>query len=155
MHHRKYLKRPHLSESVKKGIAGKQRYKCANKPGVILKGLDGYLCPLWNSTTDNELKGSFDESGYEIDHIDELATSGDNTQQNLQALCRMCHGVKTKRFNQQLMKMKDNEHPIDQSHLSKKFKHTAKHKPRQIFIIIYRLWGKLRLIMNYLLNKTK
>jgi len=54
-----------ISESVKR-IAGKQFYKCANKPNINLRGLRDYKCKLWQLTCDN--KGSFDESGYEIDH---------------------------------------------------------------------------------------
>lgn len=85
-----------LSESVKKRVAGKQRYRCANKPGVQIKGIENYSCPLWNTT--NEDRGMFDESGYQIDHIDEFSISHNDMEDNLQALCLMCHSVKTKRF---------------------------------------------------------
>lgn len=86
-----------VTESIKKSIAGRQYFKCANNPNSQLKGLENYFCPLWKST-DNT--GCFDESGYEIDHIIELSISGDNDSTNLQALCKMCHDVKTKRFMQ-------------------------------------------------------
>ena len=43
-------------------------------------------------------KGCFDESGYEIDHIVEHSITNDDSLNNLQALCKMCHSVKTKRF---------------------------------------------------------
>lgn len=85
-----------VSESKKKIVAGKQFYKCANKPGSEVRGLDGYDCPLWNR--EGVICGSFDESGYEIDHIVEHSVSGDDRLDNLQALCKMCHSVKTKRF---------------------------------------------------------
>ena len=83
-----------LSESIKKQIAGKQRFKCSNKPGSSLKYLNDYLCPLWRNGGD----GSFDEAGYEIDHIIEKSIGGNNDESNLQALCQSCHKLKTKRF---------------------------------------------------------
>ena len=86
-----------VSESTKKCVAGKQYYKCANKPGEHLNGLEGYMCPLWKCQ-DICIRGSFDESGYEIDHIVEHSVSGDDRECNLQALCKNCHIVKTKRF---------------------------------------------------------
>jgi 5-methylcytosine-specific restriction endonuclease McrA len=39
----------------------------------------------------------FDESGYDIDHIQELRHGGTNDITNLQALCPPCHRVKTAR----------------------------------------------------------
>lgn len=86
-----------LPEATKKRIAGKQHYKCANKPGSNLKGLEGYDCLCWgNKDVDN--RGAFDESGYEIDHIIEFCISQDDSDTNLQALCISCHKVKSKRF---------------------------------------------------------
>lgn len=85
-----------LTESLKKKIAGKQFYKCANNPHVVLKRLENYQCPLWK--IDNINKGSFDESGYEIDHIIEFSDSGNDNESNLQALCVSCHKVKTKEY---------------------------------------------------------
>ncbi len=77
-----------LTDSQKKTIAGKQHYKCAT--------ITNYECPLWNANRD----GSFDESGYEIDHITEFSLTQDDNVDNLQALCLSCHRVKTKRFTQ-------------------------------------------------------
>src|ERR1044071_5373644 len=91
-----YMSLRNISEAKKKNIAGRQFYKCANEPGAKLQGLIEYECPLWNKLGTN--KGSFDESGYEIDHIKEYCISADNSIENLQALCKMCHSVKTKRF---------------------------------------------------------
>lgn len=85
-----------ISEAVKKRIAGKQFYKCANKPDTELKGLDRYECPMWKYNIENP--GSFDESGYDIDHIEEYCINQNNNEDNLQALCHNCHSVKTKRF---------------------------------------------------------
>lgn len=87
-----------VSESIKKRIAGKQKHKCANKPGKILRNLNGYDCPLWKINDIDGDKGYFDENGYQIDHIIEFCISGDDSEDNLQALCVNCHGVKTKRF---------------------------------------------------------
>jgi 5-methylcytosine-specific restriction endonuclease McrA len=70
-----------VSESVKKQVAGRQRYKCATIPN--------YACPLKNQP--------FDEAGYDIDHIVELRNGGSNDITNLQALCPACHRVKTTR----------------------------------------------------------
>ena len=44
--------------------------------------------------------GSFDQSGYDIDHIKEFSISHDDEIKNLQALCRSCHLVKTMIFLQ-------------------------------------------------------
>lgn len=85
-----------VTEAIKKRIAGKQAFKCANRPNINLKGLEGYECNLWKLNDEN--KGSFDESGYEIDHINEHCKTGDDSEENLQALCKSCHLVKTKRF---------------------------------------------------------
>lgn len=85
-----------LSEAMKKRIAGKQRFQCANKPGKKIKGLENYNCPLWDSNSKE--RGNFDETGYEIDHKVEFSISEDDSEENLQALCHMCHLAKTKRF---------------------------------------------------------
>lgn len=63
---------------------------------MSLSGLEGYNCILWKINGDE--KGSFDESGYEIDHIVEFCKSKNDKEENLQALCIACHKVKTKRF---------------------------------------------------------
>ncbi len=85
-----------VTEAMKKLVAAKQKYKCANKPGSNLFRLEDYKCPLWSRKEDC---GLFDESGYEIDHIIEHSKSHDDSESNLQALCVSCHRVKTKKFN--------------------------------------------------------
>ena len=82
-----------VSEGLKKLVAGRQNYKCANKPfsNVITK----YDCPLWQNKT---RRGIFGEEGYQIDHIVEHSISKDDSEKNLQAICLSCHSVKTKRF---------------------------------------------------------
>ncbi len=87
--------REHLPDSIKKQVAGKQFYKCANGPDDDVDGLKDYDCPLWCSVKHN---GSFDEAGFDIDHIEEYCLTQDHSMDNLQALCRSCHMVKTKRF---------------------------------------------------------
>ena len=82
-----------LTEGKKKLVAGSQRYKCANKKDSNLPGLQNYNCPLWHNND-----GSFDESGYEIDHKIEYSLTEDDSYENLQALCAMCHKYKTKKF---------------------------------------------------------
>jgi 5-methylcytosine-specific restriction endonuclease McrA len=59
--------------------------------------LEDYLCPLWKINDEN-IKGSFDESGYEIGHITEFSINNNDNINNLQALCKSCNIVKTKRF---------------------------------------------------------
>jgi hypothetical protein len=85
-----------VSDAKKKMVAGRQNFKCANNPAVNITGLDDYKCPLWQIV--GEKQGLFDEAGYDIDHIREHSISHDDKINNLQALCKMCHPVKTKRF---------------------------------------------------------
>ncbi len=73
-------------------VAGRQRYRCANKPGQRLYGLIGYQCPLWQITGDN--CGSFDQSGYEINHIADFSLVHGYVVEDLIALCACCHAVK-------------------------------------------------------------
>lgn len=68
---------------------------CANEPGSNLKYLENYLCPLWHK---DEYRGCFDEAGYDIDHITEFSIDQNDDFDNLQALCKNCHSVKTKKF---------------------------------------------------------
>ena len=69
-----------LSEVMKKRIAGNQNYKCANKPGANLKGLERYSCPLWKIKNKN-IRGSFDPAGYDIDHIVKYSITKDNSDE--------------------------------------------------------------------------
>jgi hypothetical protein len=66
-----------------------------------LRGLNNYDCPLWAKKYN---KGSFDKAGYAIDHIIEHSLTQDNSIENLQALCRSCHTVKTGNFNKKMSK---------------------------------------------------
>lgn len=85
-----------VTESQKKRVAGRQRYTCA-------ASIPEYTCPM---------KGEpFDESGYEIDHIKELRDGGTNEESNLQALCIMCHRVKTSRMTSVKAKKERIEEP--------------------------------------------
>jgi hypothetical protein len=99
----------------KKSVAGKQRFKCNNKPDSNLAGLNGYKCQLWMINDDN--KGCFDDSGYDIDHIEEWSINKNDDTDNLQALCLSCHRVKTKNF---LMHRKNNSEIDKENTLSKK-----------------------------------
>ena len=78
-----------VTESQKKRVAGRQRYTCA-------ASIPEYTCPMRGEP--------FDESGYEIDHIRELRDGGTNEESNLQALCIMCHRVKTSRMSSVIAK---------------------------------------------------
>ena len=91
-----------VTESQKKRVAGRQRYTCA-------ASVPEYTCPM---------KGEpFDESGYEIDHIKELRDGGMNELSNLQALCIMCHRVKTSRMTTTMSKK---ERVVEESPVSEK-----------------------------------
>jgi hypothetical protein len=103
-----------LSEAKKKHVAGKQYFKCANEPNKHINGIYNYKCPLWQINGNKQ--GSFDESGYEIDHIVEYCLTNNDSFDNLQALCKMCHAVKTKSFlmNDKRIKNKNNNrHMVD------------------------------------------
>jgi len=88
-----------VTESVKKSIAAKQDFKCANFPGSNI--IPDYECVYHKCRS-----GTFDESGYEIDHIIEFSETQDDKVSNLQALCLPCHRVKTTRFNREKRKSK-------------------------------------------------
>jgi hypothetical protein len=101
----------HLTEATKKTVAANQHFQCANKPGSNIESLDGYKCPLWQLS--GGAHGCFDESTYEIDHIDAHSLTQDDSIGNLQALCKMCHGVKTRKF------MMQNKHTREFAHHNK------------------------------------
>jgi len=82
-----------VTEALKKLVAGRQNYKCANK--INSQVVKNYNCPLWQN---EEREGSFGEEGYQIDHIIEHSVSRNDAPENLQALCLSCHSVKTRRF---------------------------------------------------------
>lgn len=86
----KILKR-HVTAAAKKRVAGIQRFTYAGN-------VFDYKCPL------NGLP--FDESGYDIDHIKPLCEGGTNETSNLQALCLMCHRVKSNRRSSEVLKEK-------------------------------------------------
>lgn len=85
-----------VSNGKKNIVIGKQGHRCANNPDANLEGLHGFQCPLWK--IEGNKKGVFDMSGYDIDHIDEFCVSHNDDINNLQALCKMCHSVKTRYF---------------------------------------------------------
>ena len=129
------------TNAQKRMVAGRQCFKCANKPGITLKSLETYQCPLWQkSETDN--RGSFDQSGFELDHIDELSTSGNNSLDNYQALCKSCHCVKTKKF---LMKRANNiYHPIYGKFLVKQGMNYVYLADSHIIVKNTKIWRKNR-----------
>jgi hypothetical protein len=82
-----------VTEALKKLVAGRQNYKCANSPSTNV--IKNYNCPLWQN---KGRQGSFGEEGYQIDHIIEHSLTQNDNESNLQALCLSCHSVKTRRF---------------------------------------------------------
>jgi hypothetical protein len=85
-------KERNLSNLIESKVAGRQFYKCANKPNSNLFKLKNYLCPMWCKTDEN--RGIFDDSGFVIDHIEDHSLTGNDEISNLQALCIYCHTVK-------------------------------------------------------------
>lgn len=86
----------YITVEDRKQVLIRQDYKCANAPHNPALNLDDYKCLLWIC-----YDGSFDESGYDFDHIKEHCLSTDNSFENIQALCPNCHRVKTKKFMKQ------------------------------------------------------
>ena len=82
-------------------IIERQKYKCNNIPQGFLSnknnttGCREYKCPFWRY-----YNGKFDESGYEIDHIDNN-TCNINIS-NLQALCACCYSFKREKNKRKL-----------------------------------------------------
>ena len=129
------------TNAEKRMVAGRQSYKCANCPNITIKGLETYKCPLWQRAFEDN-KGSFDQSGFELDHINELSTSGDNSLDNFQALCKSCHSVKTKRF---LMKKSNNAyHPVYGKYIAKQEKHYIYLADSHIVTMQSKIWSKNR-----------
>lgn len=98
----------YISKYKKNEILKLQNYKCC--------GVSNYECPLKTKTN-----GYFDESGYEIDHVNEISLSRNNNIQNLQALCPNCHSYKTKEFmkiyiNKKYLKKYTNKDTSDYLH---------------------------------------
>jgi len=120
-----------IREGTKKKIAGKQFYRCANKPDITLYNLENYNCPMWLL-----YNGSFDESGYDIDHIIEFSISQNNMEDNLQALCVSCHRVKTRNFtgrkpNTEYKKPKKNNKTKNMKEYQKMYREQCKNKMKQ------------------------
>ena len=81
----------YISNIKKYELYQKYNGKCANNPNNPV--INGYECPMWKL-----YNGTFDSSGYQIDHIEEFSLSNNNALNNLQPLCHCCHSVKTKIF---------------------------------------------------------
>lgn len=63
-----------VSDQLKKIVASQQRWNCKKCKNIL-------------------------DATYEVDHINALEDGGNNDIQNLQALCRNCHGKKTMEDN--------------------------------------------------------
>ena len=85
--------RKNITQKKKEIIVSRQNNKCANNPYTPAINLSDYKCPFWIYNN-----GNFDESGYDIDHIEEFSITHNDDLENLQALCHNCHSVKTKKF---------------------------------------------------------
>jgi 5-methylcytosine-specific restriction endonuclease McrA len=88
------------------------RTVCANDPNNQAPGCKGYFCPMWLG-----YGGTFDEAGFQIDHIVEVKHGGTNELSNLQLLCPSCHAVKTKRCAKQKWDFTSQEIDFGVSHM--------------------------------------
>jgi len=95
-----------LTKSQKENVAARQYFKCAAT-------VKDYTCPLWAKATED--KGCFGEEKYHIDHIHELWEGGDDSEDNLQALCLSCHAVKTKRNSKERAKLRTSKGKTESS----------------------------------------
>ena len=82
-----------ITQKTKDLISNRQYNRCANSTFNPALNLSDYRCPFWIYNN-----GLFDNSGYAIDHIDEVSITSNNELENLQALCHNCHAVKTRKF---------------------------------------------------------
>lgn len=102
----------YIPVEVRKQILINQNYKCANSPIKPALNLSDYKCLIWYY-----YNGTFDESGYDFDHIEEHCKTGNNSINNIQALCPNCHRVKTKRFMKQKQDFTTSQLAIGQQHM--------------------------------------
>lgn len=93
---KKLIQSRKITYAMENRIAGNQFFKCANSPGAKLIGLKNYKCPLWQK--EGHTRGSFDASGFDIDHVVEFHICRDDSEDDLQALCPYCHRFKTETF---------------------------------------------------------
>lgn len=94
------IKRKNISQKIKNEILIKQNFKCANIPGVHIRYLSNFSCPLWarNNGDLEKISDTPSEYSYNIDHIVEHSISSDNNVSNLCALCISCHYIKTRNY---------------------------------------------------------
>ena len=71
-----------ISGERKLYVAGLQRYRCANPHGT---------CPLWKCGD-----GTFGPEGWDVDHKEPWSTCMRNDVASLQALCGICHNLKSR-----------------------------------------------------------
>lgn len=83
-------------QALERIVAGRQNYRCANSPGANLPFIGAFLCPLWLILG---LNGSFGTAKFHTDHKGRKADGGDDSPENFQALCQICHGEKTANEN--------------------------------------------------------
>ena len=95
LHRLKPFGRPPISNDKKLYVAGLQRFRCANPYQT---------CPLHRLGD-----GTFDESGFECDHKEMWCSSLRSDISNLQCLCHMCHGLKSRL---ERIKKFDDEHVV-------------------------------------------
>lgn len=83
----------HISDSTILKLLKKQDFKCNNNIEANLWGINDFKCPCWQLNN-----GYLNPDLFEVDHVIEFAVKKDNSIDNLQILCVMCHTIKTKNF---------------------------------------------------------
>lgn len=73
------MKRKSIHWTKKMAVAARQRFRCAGNPET---------CPCHRLD-----HGVFQESGFEVDHVVALCDGGDDSLENLRALCACCHSI--------------------------------------------------------------
>ena len=76
------VRRPRMSSTRSVWIAGRNHFKCTG---------DQNLCPCWLLRD-----GSFDSTGWEVDHESRWSDTFNDTDWNLSAKCYYCHARKTR-----------------------------------------------------------
>jgi len=56
---------------------------------------DGWRCQMCGASTPQSLRGTYDDSAPELDHIVPISAGGEHTMENTQCLCRKCNAIKS------------------------------------------------------------
>ncbi|MBS1984806.1 MAG: HNH endonuclease [Bdellovibrionales bacterium] len=80
--------RKHRDRARKFGVA----YEPINPIEIFVR--DGWECQMCGRPTPALLRGTYDPSSPELDHIVPMSRGGSHTRENVQCLCRACNHAK-------------------------------------------------------------